>query len=1084
MPNIQVTHNTSLNNARSESCIVVNPNNPMQVVSSSKKFNNIQTYDFILATEYSTDGGLSWNDSAPLPTPGFTLLTDPTLAWDDVGNIYLVGLSGNNPPAFNTIGIEIYKSTDGGQTWSAPNRIHTSPDDDKQWAAGDTNPASPFHGHVYAVWDDTGGIRFARTKDNGATWIGTGSSVTPAGTVIATGSLYPEINVAPNGHIYVISTGGSAMQMVVSTDGGDSFHSVTSPAAGITTLSVLPSPNGFPQFPGGSFRVLSLPTACVSGSTVVVAWADYREGVSRIYYALSTDGGNSWVTGPSGQPLLAGPLPANLHHFHPQLIFDPNGAIGCTFYEFGPKPVTPLIDVIMAQSFDGGTTFSHFTVTDAPWDPTVDAPWSHANPNMTFIGDYFGIDGSVKGFHPLWTDTRTGIQELFTAIVPEKKCMFIVNRSTLGQDEVDARRGLPGGAVIPDVFRVVVDGYMASELGISGPVSTLAISSPVAGMTIVPRGNVSEYLDYGPEVQRFTFKYDVDFGSTDTAFGFPTETKFVTLNVTAGVSSALAEIELIKQPNPFLLHGDTYWLSIDLRVFVVRQGENKFGVPGVSSPADAPRFIQQLMNAITPAQFDSLSPDEENSRLYIQPQDESGTRVYNFALAKVHYIGLIGATNVRVFFRLFQAQTTSGAFDFPPGTEYRRSTTLNPHGHPIALAGIRGTEYVTIPCFAEPRIDSTVDSMTRQTDDPNVKNIVALGSGAEVDTFFGCWLDINQPGVNRIPARVPVLNPDGPFNDPSNPPLSIQQAIIRNLHQCLIAEIAFDPVAIPVGKDPSNWDKLAQRNIAWSVVGSATAVTTFEAKPTPAFVPSGLPPDELMIDWGNTPVGHIASLYLPAIRAEDILTLAGKMYTSNHLILSGANLLQCETGGITYVPLPPGSAENYAGVLSIELPEDLPRRGVYTIVVRQVTNAYAVRDIIAIERERDDKNENKRFRKPRFWRRVTGAFQLSIPVGNKKLILTREERDFSVLRWIGEAIPRDSRWYKAFQFYLHLMAGRVKTFGGNPMQIPPTPSGNWKGLKCHQQKEGFWIACLSLSLSVLALLISAEALHVAKKKRK
>jgi hypothetical protein len=239
-----------------------------------------------------------------------------------------------------------------------------------------------------------------------------------------------------------------------------------------------------------------------------------------------------------------------------------------------------------------------------------------------------------------------------------------------------------------------------------------------------------------------------------------------------------------------------------------------------------------------------------------------------------------------------------------------------------------------------------------------------------------------------------------------------------------------------------------------------------------------------MIDWGNTPVGHLASLYLPAVKADDILSLASRMYTSNHLILSGANLIQCKTGGITYVPIPAGSEENYAGVLSVELPGDLPRKGMYHIVVRQVTNAYEVRDIITIERERDDKNENKRFRNPRYWRRVTGAFQLSIPVGDKKIILAREERDFSVLRWIGEAIPRESRWYKTFQFYLQIMAGRVKTFGGNPMQIPPTPTGNWKGFKCHQKKEGFWIACLSLSLSVLAFIVSAEALHVAKKKRK
>src|SRR5262249_9059440 len=160
-------------------------------------------------------------------------------------------------------------------------------------------------------------------------------------------------------------------------------------------------------------------------------------------------------------------------------------------------------------------------------------------------------------------------------------------------------------------------------------------------------------------------------------------------------TAAQAQLELIKQPDPYLLHGDTFWLAIDLRVFVVRQGESKFGVPGVSGPADAPRFIQQLISSMSASQFDTLSPDEATSSLYLQPQDEHSKPVFNFAVAKVHYTGVIGANTVRVFFRLFQAQTTSGAFDFPPGVEYRRAAS-NPHGQPIALASIRSGEYVTV----------------------------------------------------------------------------------------------------------------------------------------------------------------------------------------------------------------------------------------------------------------------------------------------------------------------------------------------------------------------------------------------------
>jgi hypothetical protein len=273
---------------------------------------------------------------------------------------------------------------------------------------------------VYIVWDDGGDLRFARTLDHGNTWIGAGTD--PAGSVIAGDSFSPEINVAANGDIYVVrSAAGREIKMIVSADGGDSFHPITSPATGITTLeaSLAPlKPNGWPVLPGGTFRVFTLPTACVFGQTVAVAWADYREGISRIYYALSTNGGVSWSTGPSGRPLLTGALPASFHHFHPQIVSNPDGVIGCAFYEFGSHSGAELIDVIMAQSFDGGKSFKPSRITDKPWNPAVDAPVSLVDPIASFIGEYFGLDASSKGFYPLWTDTRTGIQELWTDLVP------------------------------------------------------------------------------------------------------------------------------------------------------------------------------------------------------------------------------------------------------------------------------------------------------------------------------------------------------------------------------------------------------------------------------------------------------------------------------------------------------------------------------------------------------------------------------------------------------------------------------------------------------------------------------------------
>jgi hypothetical protein len=441
MANVQVSFDVSPSNARSESSIAINQSNPLQIVAASKKFANIQTYDFTLATEYSADGGQTWQPSPALVLPeGATVMTDPTLAWDDSNNVFLVGLTGYDPPTWNTLGMVIYKSSDGGQTWSAPNPIHSSPNDDKQWAAGDANPASPYRGNVYAVWDN-GGLSFARTTDHGSSWTGTTGAA--AGDTISAGTVFPEITVSDDGTVIIVSTDAtSTVQMLVSHDGGGSFQSTTDPATGITTLEdATPRVNGWNELPGGTFRVISDPTVASRGGITLVAWADYREGASRIYFVRSTDGGNTWSS-PSGQPLLTQSFPTAVHHVMPQMVVDAAGVFGCVYYEFGPKPNIMLIDVVLSLSFDSGVTFGRSVLTDQPWDPAVDAPWAHGDPAVTFIGDYMGLDASPQGFQPVWTDTRTGIQELFTTTVPADLGLCIVEfLNELSSGEIQLLRG-------------------------------------------------------------------------------------------------------------------------------------------------------------------------------------------------------------------------------------------------------------------------------------------------------------------------------------------------------------------------------------------------------------------------------------------------------------------------------------------------------------------------------------------------------------------------------------------------------------------------------------------------------------------
>ena len=80
---------------------------------------------------------------------------------------------------------------------------------------------------------------------------------------------------------------------------------------------------------------------------------------------------------------------------------------------------------------------------------------------------------------------------------------------------------------------------------------------------------------------------------------------------------------------------------------------------------------------------------------------------------------------------------------------------------------------------------------------------------------------------------------------------------MRGQHQCLVCEVSFAPDPITVGDDPSNTDKLAQRNLAFvssanpGINPSRLIPQAFELKPSPGTFKLDQKPDELVIDWGD-----------------------------------------------------------------------------------------------------------------------------------------------------------------------------------------------------------------------------------------
>jgi len=654
---------------------------------------------------------------------------------------------------------------------------------------------------------------------------------------------------------------------------------------------------------------------------------------------------------------------------------------------------------------------------------------------------------------------------------------FLLQEPEFGGGQIAAQINLAGApAVYQAALFVAIEGYKLSDLGItdaaslSNPGNQPTVNSPDPRITYTYKGAAEPEDITFPGPQQVLFPFQVSF-TDDSLFQDPTlfppgqQTAYITISATfhpptGGPLTAIARIKLIQTPNPFVLHNDSastdptvqqaWYLSTDLRVFQIEAGQHRFGAsPGNTGDpvADATAYIAKVISnlnadrAVADGLFEGIPENEDAAVLNLAPANGSNP-IYNFALARVRTQDTAAATDVRVFFRMWAAQQTNAVYD--PKTTYASRTN---GANRIPVLGVQNDEIVTIPFFATRRVTvGGSTTMANQTDPPNVQASIAPDSlGAEVHTFFGCWLDINQPNTNVFPAFVQG-DAAGPFTNDG--PLIPIQSLARSDHQCLIAEISYLPDPPEAGSDPSSSNKLAQRNLAFVNVPnpghphSRVVPQTFEIKPSPAILLPDGRPDELVIHWGNLPAGSTASIYLPDVSAAEIISLANRIYLTHRLTAADTHTIQMPVGTVGYVPIPQGSVVNYAGLLSIDLPAGIHKGEKFEVTIRQVTGAGIQSKAFNGRTEALDGAVADRSFHP--WRRVMGQFNVTIPVSTKGELLPREEERLSIMKWISASIPKKSRWWRVFQRYLEQLGGRVTFMGGQPGKVNPSPTGVWQ----------------------------------------
>ena len=356
---------------------------------------------------YSSDGGATFTDGGTLPANPQGDAGDPVMARDNAtGRIYFATLQKIGS------GIDVFRSDDGGVTWSAPAQGAPGKTDglqDKDWISVD-NFAGPGQGNVYVVARDFGtgnGIYLFRSTDGGVTFGPSG------GTLITTGNQGAFVAVGPNHEVYVFWYAADSIQMRKSTDQGVTFGAPVTVASGLLggingDLTLTGLRQGTSTY--AYFRSNEFPHAAINPVTgdIYVTFANRGTGADQAdaFLVQSTDGGATF-----GTPVRINDDATTTDQWFPTLAVTPDGAnLGLFYYSRQEDPVNDNLFKYYGRiaAISGSTiTFDpSFAISDVASLPEFGRDTAV---NTTYMGDYNQAVATPGAFHVVWSDNRDNL---------------------------------------------------------------------------------------------------------------------------------------------------------------------------------------------------------------------------------------------------------------------------------------------------------------------------------------------------------------------------------------------------------------------------------------------------------------------------------------------------------------------------------------------------------------------------------------------------------------------------------------------------------------------------------------------------